>query len=311
VRSFLASLLGPRFWIPAYLTFFLGFVLPGEWEWARPSVPLFLGGILYFTCLKLPLPDVLAALRDRRRWGQVGWMTAVKLLALPLVAWAIAWCIAPRWAPGVLLVCAMPAGLSSIAFTDILKGNHVLALLLVTATSILCALSVPGLLLVFGPAGGHIELQVVAGRALYILTLLAVPFTLAQITRHLAPDFVTQHYKRWGAGAVICSCLLGMAGVLVNRGLWAAWQPHELLAPFGLVCLLAVGILALGFVARRWVGAHDATAFACCIAYMNNGLSIAFAVNFFHDDPTMILPSVLFQIPMIGSVALIGRINRS
>ena len=116
VGAFLASLLGPRFWIPAYLSFLLGFVIPGQWEDARFLVPLFLGGILYCTSLRLSLHEILAALRDRRRWGQVGWMTSAKLLALPLAGWAIAWCLAPQWAPGVLLVCAMPAGLSSIVF---------------------------------------------------------------------------------------------------------------------------------------------------------------------------------------------------
>ena len=309
MRPFLLSLLGPRFWIPAYITFLLGFVVPGEWAAGRFLVPLFLGGILYFTGLKLPLHDILAAVGDRLRWRQVGWMTTVKLLALPLIAWGVTMLIAPRWASGVLLVCAMPAGLSSIAFTDILKGNHVLALLLVLATSILCPLTVPGLLLALDGRGG-MDPVAVAGRALYILTLLAVPLTLAQLTRKAFHGFVTRHHGRWGMGAVVCSCLLGFVSVLVNRDLWAGWDAHALLGPFALVCLLSAGILAFGMWSKRLVGAYDATAFACGIAYMNNGLSIAFAVKFFHDDPTMVLPSVLMQIPMIGSVALIGRMGR-
>lgn len=306
MSAFLASLIGSRFWIPAYISFFLGFIIPGQWDGVRFLVPLCLGGILYFTCLKLPLHEIVGALTDRRRWLQVGWMTAVKLVALPVVAWAVALALAPQWAPGVLLVCAMPAGLSSIAFTDILKGNHVLALLLVIAGSLLCALTVPGLLLALGPHAVF-DPQIIGERIVYILKLLLIPFALAQLTRRLAHGFVVRHHGRWGAGAVICSCLLGLVSVLVNRDLWAAWHPAQLLAPLALVCLLSVGILTLGWWVQRLIGAHDAMAFACGCAYMNNGLSIAFAVAFFHDDPTMILPSVLMQIPMIGSVALIGR----
>jgi predicted Na+-dependent transporter len=310
VSAFFLSLLGPRFWIPAYLSFFLGFALPGPWHEWRFLVPLFLGGILYFSGLKLRLTEVRTALTDPRHLTQVGWITVVKLLVLPLAAWGVTWCLDPQWAPGVLLVCAMPAGLSSIAFTDILKGNQVLAVLVVLATSALCALSVPGLLLAFH-AGGSLEMAAVAGRALYIITLLIVPLTLAQLTRALAPAIIARYHHRWSMGAVVCSCLLGMVSVACNRDLWAAWAPHELLWPLALVCVVSSGILAVGWLSQRWLNRRDATAFACGMAYMNNGLSIAFAVRFFHDDPMMVLPSVLMQIPMIGSVALIGRINRS
>ncbi len=306
VPHFFKSLLGTRFWLTAYIAFALGFVIPGEWQTWQWTVPFFLGGILFFTSLKLSLSDVLAAVRDRRRWRQVSWMTTVKLLALPLVAWAVAMIVAPAWAAGVLLVCAMPAGLSSIAFTDILKGNHVLALLLVVAGCVLVPITVPLLLLLLGPQGTHFAWSEVVARATYILCVLAVPFTLAQLVRYFAPALIAKHYQHWGMGAVVCSCLLGMVSVLVNRDLWAAWQPAQLALPLALMCGLSALILTLGWWSQRLVGRHDATAFACGIAYMNNGLSIAFAVRFFHDQPLMVLPSVLMQIPMIGSVAIIG-----
>lgn len=310
MRGFLASLLGPRFWITAYVAFALGFIIPGNWQAWKIAVPWCLGGILFFTCLKLPFSEIVTAVCDRRRWRQVGAMTTAKLLIMPLVGWAIAMAFAPQWASGVLLVCAMPAGLSSIAFTDILKGNHILALLVVVAGSLLVPLTVPGLLLGFGPAGTHLVVGEVIDRAVYILTLLAVPFILAQLVRQALPGFVAAHHHRWGMGAVISSCLLTLVSVLVNRDLWQAWHPAQLLAPFILVCVISVLILAVGWWSQRLISAYDARAFTCGMAYMNNGLSIAFAVRFFHDDPTMILPSVLMQIPMIGAVAFIGRFNR-
>jgi predicted Na+-dependent transporter len=306
MSRFCASLLSTRFWLTAYAALFIGFILPGDWRNWQWTVPFFLGGILFFTSLKLSLSEVLAAVRDRGRWRQVTWMTTVKLLGLPLAAWAIAMVVAPPWALGVLLVCAMPAGLSSIAFTDILKGNHILALLLVVAGSVLVPLTVPLLLLLLGPAGTQVMWSEIGARALYILTVLAVPFTLAQMVRRLAPALVARHYRHWGMGAVVCSCLLGMVSVLVNRGLWADWQPAEIFVPLALVCALSALILALGWWSQRFVGRSDATAFACGIAYMNNGLSISFAVRFFQEQPLMVLPSVLMQIPMIGAVALIG-----
>lgn len=303
------SLLGRHFWLPSYVAMGLGFTLPGDdWSQLTPGVPLLLGGILFFSCLRIPLAAVRDAVCDRSRWGRVAWLSALKLLAIPLAAWALVRLVAPEWAAGVLLVVAMPAGLSSIALTDLQRGSAVLALLLVVATSLLCPLTVPGMLAVF--AGGAPDLVAVAGRALYILMLLATPFAAAQLVRRLAPALVARHHHRWGRGAITCSVLLVMTAVLVARPAWRDFAPADFWLPLGLVVGATLMTLGAALLAARRLAHDESVAFACAALYMNNGLAVAFATRFFPGQAHMLLPAVAMQVPMIGAVALLGLLPR-
>lgn len=305
--AMLASLLGRRFWITAWVALVLGFVVPGDWQFLRTwAVPICLGAILYFTFLRLPLADLQDGLRDGGRWLAIGWMGLVKLLVLPLAAWGLTGLASPIWAPGILLVALMPAGLSSVAFTDLYRGDRVLALMLVVFTSLLCPLTVPVILAALVP-GSVFASGAILERALYILVLLAGPFLLAQLTRRFAAGPVARHQVAWGRAAIASSCVLVLVSVAANRPAWAHLPVVELITPLalasaaGLIFILAARLSVLA------VPIPQAVAFACGAVYMNNGLAIAFAARFYPEDAAMILPPILMQVPMVAGVALLGR----
>jgi BASS family bile acid:Na+ symporter len=302
----LASLFGHRFWITAYVAMGLGLWLPGDYSDWRWSMKYLLGGILYCSCLKVRWADVTAGLSHGHVWMRLGLLGAFKLLGLPLAAYALTLLIAPAWAPGVLLVGMMPAGLSSLAFADLLRGSHVMALFLILVTSVACPLTVPLLLNWLGPPGHAPGLREVAHESGYIVLLLLAPFVLAQLTRVAASAFVDRHHQYWGVGAIFFLCTLVFVAIAVNRSSWESWPATRLLLPLGLACL-ASAIFALGAWALRPVLDRGETiAFACAAVYMNNGLSMAFSSQFFPGSAEMVLPSVLMQVPMVAVVALMG-----
>ncbi len=308
---FLAAALGRRFWISGFLSFAAGLVVPGDWTPLRGwLVPLLLGGILFFTSLKLPLGEVVAALLDRGRWRQVGLMSGVKLVLLPLAVWLIALAVAPEWAAGVALVCLMPAGLSSIAYADLVKGNHVLALLFVVASSLLTPLTVPVALPLIAPGSG-LAFGLMQERALFIVLMLAVPFGLAQLLRWRFPSWINRHRTTWSPGAVLSSVLLVGVAVAVNRDAWQGIDPQRLVLPLGL-CLAATALaLVVGWWSRRWWGDADALAFSCGCVYLNNGLAVAVASRFFPGDPQVVLPALLISLPMLALVGVLMEMSGS
>jgi len=302
----LALILGRHFWALALAMMAAGLWLPGDWTGLRPLVPVLLGGILFFTGLKVRVGAVVDELRGAQRLRRLGALTALKLVALPLAAWAIARVIAPEWALGVLLVTAMPAGLSAAAVTDLYRGNVALALVLTFVTSALCPLSVPLLLQALDPRAGAVDPWLLAERALYIIVLLVVPFSLAQVVRRIAPQTVARHFHRWTYGAILSSCLLIFVSISANRAAWAGMAPALLLVPLGLNALAMALGLAVGLGSRRVLPPADGAAFAFCCAWMNNGLGVAFADRFFHGQAGVILGPVLMQLPIIAGVSFLG-----
>lgn len=305
MTDFLISLLGRRFWLLGYGFFAFGFLLPGDWSMLKPLVPVLLGGILFFSFLRLPLTEIRQALAQRRRWIVAGWLAGLKLLAIPVLVWMALQYVAPFWAAGVLLVACMPAGLSSIALTDLQRGDRPLALMLVVLTSLLAPLTVPGLM--SGLAHADADWDLVAERAIYICALLVIPFIAAHLCRAAFPRAVVRHHAQWGMSAIACSMVLVGVSILAVRGSWTGASVGMLATALGLTVaasLLTLAVMAL--IAPRLARA-EVVAFGCGAIYVNNGLAVAFATRFYPGEAAMVLPAIMIQIPMLGLTALLGR----
>ena len=300
-------LLGPGFWVTALAMMAAGLWLPGDYSRLRPGIPLFLGGILFFTALKVEVRPLGGAWRDGGRLRRLGATALVKLVGLPVLAWAVTWVIAREWALGMLLVMAMPAGLSSVAMSDLYRASVPFALALTAITSLLCPFTVPLLLQAFDPSGPRVDLPALAWQAGYIVLLLATPLLLAHLVRAVAPLLVQRHYSRWGYGAVLSSCLLIFVSVSANRLAWEHLPQIQLLMPLLLCCGVLALALASAVLAHRGMPADEAAAFGFCCLWMNNGLAVAFSDRFYHGNLGVILPAVLMQAPIIVYVALFGR----
>lgn len=315
MRGLLASLLGTRFWLLAYVLLGLGLATPYDVSVLQRAIPYMLGGVLFFTCLKVDLRDVQSELRPERRLRPLA-VSAVELLVLPAIVFLAARWLVPEWALGLLLVAAMPAGMSSVAFTDVQRGNVALALLVLLLTSVSSPLTIP-LLLDFGQSmlttDKHVSLSLaeLARRAGFIAVLLAVPFFAAQVVRRLAPGWVGRHQARFTPAALLFLALLIYVATAATRQAWLDAGPVGLVAP-----LLAVtAVCALALLAARilggWLGRRAAIAMACGSIYVNNGLAVAFGLAFFSDRPQIALTCILSTVPMVWFVSLVGRVLQS
>lgn len=303
VSPVVAALLSRYFWVTALGMMALGLWLPGDYVWARLLIPVFLGGILFFTGLKVPLTEVVAQIRPRNLLPLL-LLTLVKLIGFGALGWAVGALIAPEWALGLALTLAMPAGLSSAAITDLSRGHVGFALVFTLITSLLAPLTIPLLVTVLDPTT-RIEAGVLVERTIFIALLLGIPLSLAQVVRRVAPGFVQRHYHRWGPGAVLSSCLLIFVSIAGNRFAWESRPQAELLAPLGLAAVALFPVLLSGMALARWWRPGEGVAFGVCCLWMNNGLAVAFADKFYHGNAGVLLPAVLMQLPIIASVSVL------
>jgi len=269
LERLVTSLLGRQFWITACLMFVLGLTLPGHYGALRPLVPIFLSGILFFSCLRLSLQEM----------GQ-----GVTVATARTLAWTIT---------------DLYGGTRMFALLQML-GTTMLSPLTVP---LLVAHVHLGQGAAAGPSGGH----PLGARMLYMATVLGIPFVLAQATRRAAPRLVAHNHHRLSLCAVFCSCTLVFIAIASNRAAWASWHWSALVAPLVLssaLCLagLGVGLLAMGWLLPRGEG----IAFGCGEIWINNGLAVAFVTQFFPGNPYMLLPAILMQLPIIAVMSFFG-----
>ena len=312
MKNRLASLFGKRFWIAGYAALAGGLFLPIEVPHARQAIVPVLGLVLFFSCLKLELASVFAALRGRTALGRVAGLTALKLVVLPVTAWLLARLVAPSFSLGVLLVAAMPAGMASVAFTDVHRGHVALALVLLVSTSLLCPLTVPLLLeaaiaiegaSIPAASGGDL-----AGRAAFIALLLVVPFALAQLLRRVAPRFVARHAVRFTPLALVALTVMIFLATTATRAAWFARGFKELLPPLLATSLASAVFLAAAVALGRRRPRADAVACACGAVFLNHGLGVAFGLGFFGQYPTVYLPAILMVVPMVWVVTAVAGV---
>ncbi len=300
----LASLFGRRFWITAYVLLVAGFVLPGDYAWLRPSIPILLGGILFFSCIKVAPRDIADAMTQRGVWWRLGWLSTIKLVLLPFGAWGLTWLVAPQWAPGILLMSLMPAGFSSMAFADLYHGNRLTALMLMLLGSLAVPFSVPLFLALC--TGSSMTLSDSLHEASYVGLLLFCPFISAQLMRAALPRVIERYYDHWGHCSIACVCVLIFVAVVVNRPSWSHIPMADLWLPLSLTTGAIMLFVSVGWLQGRLLERREGVAFICTAIYMNNGLAVAFASKFYPNDPYMVLPSIIVQFPMMACIVIAG-----
>ncbi len=305
----IAAALGRHFWVIGFAMAGMGFLLPGDYRALRPLIPVFLGGILFFTSLRISPAEVREAIHPAAL-SRLALLVPWRLIGAPLACWAITRVIDAPWAAGLLLLAASPTGMSSVAFSDLFGGSRMFALLQVLATSLLCPFSLPLLLWWLGPhadpgAQGHAARELVE-RMAYVAAIIGVPWGAAQAIRAAAPRFTARGDLWWNPMTVLSSCLLTFIAISSNRAAWHGWSARAMLEPLALACLLSVVGWCAGQASRLMLREKEAIAFTCGELWVNNGIAAAVASQCFSDNPYMILPAVLLQFPIIASMSAYG-----
>ncbi|MGQ9661927.1 MAG: bile acid:sodium symporter, partial [Kiritimatiellia bacterium] len=129
------------FWTILILAIVLGLFLPGLGQPLIPYLRLILGGILFFSALRL---EFTAALKELRKPALGLYATFLMMIVAPLGLYVLASVALPRsFAVGVLILAAMPSGMACSALSDIVGGNAALALVITLLTYVVCPFTAP------------------------------------------------------------------------------------------------------------------------------------------------------------------------
>ncbi|TAK05274.1 bile acid:sodium symporter family protein [Patescibacteria group bacterium] len=267
----------------------IGLFVPSVGRQLSPYSTFILQSIFFLSALKLDLKSVA---REMRNWRAVALANAFMLMAFPAVGYLLARLFAPQYALPVLILAAMPAGMTTPLLAELVGGSAAFALVLTVTTSLLAPVTVP--LVIQWLAGAAVEVSFLT-MFLSLLSVIIAPFALGQLVRAFmkkridATSFAFKPVSLTLLGLLIVSVIAKQAEAILGNG--------RLLVE-GLAVLIVYFVLAhaAGFFGFPWLRRDLRLSTTVCLSYMNFTLAIYLAGRFF-PQPEVLVPVVLSVIP--------------
>lgn len=277
-----------KFWLTLIIALVVGLLFPNFGKSFNFLVLPFLAIILFLTYLKIDFMEIIAHIKKP---AFLIYILILFLLLIPTVIFVISQLISPELAIGFLLLSSMPAGVASPLFTNLVKGNTSLTVVISLISHLVAFFTVPLLFFLFTKKILAIDIWNLS-KTLLILSF--APLLLAQFARKTKPKIIraTQHYYNF-----ISILIIGFLAYIT-----IAIQSNEILRnPIGnflnilWLYLLFIFFHIAGYFAAFWRDKNDKIALSVAKTYMNNSLAIGLALTFF--TPQTALTTVLSQIP--------------
>lgn len=249
----------------------------------------FLQIIFFLSSLKL---DTHAIIRGMKEWRAVLLVNLNMLIVFPIATFFAARIIAPDYAFALTMLAAMPAGMTSALFTDLVGGATEFALVLSATTSLLGTITIPFIIQIF--LGSSVVFPV--GKIfLTLLYVFVIPFTCAQIVRHLLHERIKATFFTFKP---ISLTLLGflIAGIVAMQAESIRANSAQFVPTLIVLCVF-FGILHFaGYWTAPWLDHKKRLATTVSLTYMNFTLAIYLAGTFF-PDPSILIPVILSVFP--------------
>jgi bile acid:Na+ symporter, BASS family len=287
------------FWVFLLAGLLFGLLYPAFNDILMSLLKPILMTMLFFVFLKT---DPILILENIKDYKLMIYIVTIYMLIIPVLFFLSVNIFDPVLAVGVLLLTAMPAGVSSPTLTDIAKGNIPLSMSIVIITSLLAPFTVP---LLFG----LIKFKNISINPLAIFKDLAIfvflPMIIAQIIKKYFPLTIIKKQHLFTSINILLLFLLVYAvmgsqrDVIINDSLSVIWQIVFLYLIF--ILLHIIGYL-IGYKQNK----ENKVAIAIGAAYMNNGMAIVLAAT--HFGPSILVLMVLSEIPWNTLLAPFKRI---
>lgn len=232
---------------------------------------------------------------------------ALQILALPLLAWLIAWLLAlpPELAVGLVLIAACPGGATSNLIAHLAKGDTALSITLTALSSFIIIVSLPVLMnlttALFLDEGQYVALSV-PKTILQILLITVIPVAIGMALRARWPLLANRTESVVKVLSVLFLALI-IAGILLRE--------RANLADFFIVAgaaalLLNLASMAVGYVAARSmrISAAQTRTIVIEVGIQNGtmGVAVATAPTLLNNS-TMAIPAVVYSLLMFATGA--------
>eukprot|EP01047_Picozoa_sp_COSAG01_P000733 COSAG01_NODE_14_length_41020_cov_40.702133_25_plen_318_part_00 len=280
-----------------------GFVFPQFFIQFESKILYFLMGIMTLLFLKIELIDIL---KHIRKPFVLCYISFIHLILMPFLVYWLFQFLPTSLRMSIVLLAALPAGVSSAVFTDIMKGRTSLNLMLVILTNLLAIITIPTVFYVLSMFGDPIYANEAAkfdidymGMLNKLSWLIFLPLLIAKILKRVVLKKVikTLNLASYYNTAILL-CLYFMISTVIAFQAEIIIKYWDKLIIDLLYIFLAFFIFQfVGYFALFWMKKGDKVAAANSTMIMNNVLGVVLALAFFTDNPRILIYITLSFIP--------------
>ncbi len=297
----MVRLIESYFWVILMAGIFLGLAWPLFNELLMSLLKPILMVMLLLVFLKTDLILILKQISDYRRMALI---TGIFIIVIPLVLYGAVYPFSRELATGILLLTAMPAGVSTPSLTDIVKGNIALSSGIAIITSMLAPFTVPLLfILVNHDTIGINSIEMFTDLAVLVF----VPLVVSQVLKKLFPAAVAKVKGGFTAVNILLIFIMVYAAMGSQRGLITG-DPLNILLQVGFLYMVYILLHVAGYITGYGLERESRIAVTIGAAYKNNGMAIVLAA--IHFEPAILVLMVLSEFPWNTLLAPFRRVMR-
>jgi predicted Na+-dependent transporter len=244
--------------------------------------------MLFLAFLKI---DALEVLENMKNFRLMIYIAFIYMLVIPLVFYFSTRVFNADFAVGILLLTAMPAGVSTPVLTDIAKGNISLSMSLVIVSQFVAPFTVPLLFWL-------VDINSLTINKLLILKDIAIlvflPLIVSQIVKRLLPLTIEKTQHLFTSANVFLLFSFVYIAISSQRNVILE-NPTGLIWKIAVLYLVFILLHIIGYMISYKETLENRIAVAIGAAYMNNGMAIVLAASYF--KPEILVLMVLSELP--------------
>jgi BASS family bile acid:Na+ symporter len=276
------------FWLFLIAGIFLGLWNPVPFVMGTFLPKFLLGMMLFLVYLKI---DAIEILENIRNYRLMIYIASFYMIIIPLLFFFSIRIFDKELALGVLLLTAMPAGVSAPALTDIAKGNASLSMSLTIVTQIIAPVTVPMLFWLIDIKGLEINKILIFKD---IALLVFVPMMISQLLKKYFPEAIRKTQHMFTSANVLLLFAFVYAAISSQRDVILD-NLYGLIWKIALLYLVFILLHVAGYLISYKEAKKNRIAVAIGAAYMNNGMAIVLAASYF--KPEILVLMVLSELP--------------
>ena len=276
----------------------VGVLLPAAGLLIEPYILVWLGALLFLNLLRLKTSELVAVFKKP---AQLAVLSAIKLVALPVGMYTLAYVVYEPFALPVLLLSGISTGLGAPFIVNLIGGRLPLIVGMIIVTSLAVPFVLPSI--VYALVGSQFDIPL-----LHMMFLLSIALFAPLVAGWLTKKYFPAGSKFADKNSFSLSLIFI---VLINCGMFAKFAGYFYSEPTFLLETVATAFLC--YAAYCLVGYAGATGSLyqkrtgfIAMSYVNNVLVAVFAFQFFGSQVAAL--AALYNIPYYVGIVVIKKI---